>query len=375
MGAPTRVAVDGTPLLGPRTGVGVFTAELLARLALDPEVTVTAWAATWRGRGDLPALVPSEVRVPRLPMAARPLRELWLRTDLAPLEWWTGPLDVAHGTNFVVPPTRRAARLVTVHDLTPLRFPELCTPDTRQYPALLRRALAGGAHVHTVSRYVADEVVDLLGAPPERVHVVPNGVSTAPPAGGEPAAAAAAVPDGPFVLALGTVEPRKDLPGLVAAFDRLAGHHPDLALVIAGPDGWGADTLATAVARSPHRPRIRRTGWVDGPTRAALLARAAVLAYPSRYEGFGLPPLEAMAAGVPVVATDAGALPEVLGDAAVLVPVGDPDALAGALERVLVDDAVRADLVERGRQRASGYSWDVTAAGLRDCYRRLGSRA
>src|SRR5205807_6310535 len=116
----------------------------------------------------------------------------------------------------------------------------------------------------------------------------------------------------------GTVEPRKDLPVLVAAFDQLADHHPDAHLVIAGPDGWGAGQLDEALVRARHRDCIERLGWVDEPARLALVATATVFAYPSIYEGFGFPPLEAMAAGVPVVATAAGALPEVLGDGATL---------------------------------------------------------
>ncbi len=142
-----------------------------------------------------------------------------------------------------------------------------------------------------------------------------------------------------------------------------------MSLVVAGPDGWGVDDFDRAVARATHGARIVRLGWVGPDQRAALLRGATALAYPSRYEGFGLPPLEAMAAGVPVVATDAGALPEVLGDAADLVPVGADlapaaraDALAAALVRVLDDDEHRARLVTAGRDRAAAYSWDTTAA-------------
>ncbi|MDQ3145333.1 MAG: glycosyltransferase family 1 protein, partial [Actinomycetota bacterium] len=140
-----RVAFDATPLLGVRTGVGAFTASVLEGLALRPDVDVTAFAVTWRGRDALAAMVPAGVALPRRPMAARPLRELWARSDVAPVEWWTGPVDVVHGTNFVVPPGRDAAEVVTVHDLTAVRFPELCTPDTLRWPALLRRALDRGA--------------------------------------------------------------------------------------------------------------------------------------------------------------------------------------------------------------------------------------
>jgi glycosyltransferase involved in cell wall biosynthesis len=366
---PVRVAVDATSLFGARTGVGVFTAEVLARLGDHPEVEARAFAVTWRGRGALPALLPAGVRpADRLPAPARPLRQAWRRVDWPPIEWWTGTVDVVHGPNFVVPPTRHAARLVTVHDLTPVRLPELGNRDTAAYPGLLRRALRGGAHVHVPSSFVAGEVVDLLGADPGRVHVIALGVSAV--TGGDPARGLARA-GGPYVLALGTVEPRKDLPRLVAAFDAIAADHDDLRLVVAGPDGWGVVPFAAAVDAAAHRNRIVRAGFVDDAARADLLAGAAVFAYPSRYEGFGLPPLEAMAAGTPVVATDAGALPEVCGDAALLVPTGDTDALAAGLDRVVADDALRETLVGRGRARAAAFSWDECTAGLRRLYARL----
>ncbi len=362
-----RVAVDATSLLGPRTGVGVFTAELLAHLPRT-RVAPVAYATTWRGRGRLAGLVPRGVEVASRPQAARPLRELWRRFDHPVIEWWTGPVDVVHGPNYVVPPTRDAAQVMTIHDLTFHHHPEMSTADTLQYPGLIRRALRRGAWVHTESRFVADEVLEVYGADPDRVVVVPLGVTS--PADGDPARGHQLAGGDRYLLALGTVEPRKDLPLLVDAFDLLAAEHPDLRLVVAGPDGWGAEALAARLATSPHRERIVRLGWVDDHDRAALLRGATVLAYPSRYEGFGLPPLEAMAADTPVVATAVGALPEVLGEGARLVPPADAEALAGALGELLTDDAARDAAVARGRDRAATYSWQACADGLADLYAR-----
>jgi glycosyltransferase involved in cell wall biosynthesis len=364
-----RVAVDATPLLDRPTGVGVFSRALLERLARVDGLDVVAFSVSWRGRDRLPSVVPDGVTTASRPMAARPLRELWRRVDLPTIETWTGPVDVVHGPNFVVPPARRASRLVTIHDLTALRFPELCTADVLQWPDLLRRAIDRGAWVHAVSRSTADELLDTFDLPPERVVVVPNGVDLveeAPAGRGRELAGRDR-----YVLAVGTLEPRKDLPALVRAFDSLAATDPDLGLVLAGADGWGADAVHAAVAAATHGDRIRHTGYVSGVDRAGLLREAAVLAYPSRYEGFGLPPLEAMQVGVPVVATAVGAIPEVLGDAADLVPLGDEDALAEALLRALGDPAHRVELIRRGHERAARYSWDACAEGLVDLYRRL----
>lgn len=333
-------------------------------LARRDDIDLCAYALSLRGFRDLPPVLPVGVGAVGRPLPAGPLLRAWRIADVPLIEWWTGPVDVVHGTNFVVPPTRRAGRVVTVHDLTPVRFPELAGPATARFPALLRRAVGQGAFVHTPSAFVAAEVIDLLGAAPGRVTAVHHGVPPVPPA-----PAPTDVP-GPYVLALGTVEPRKDLPVLVRAFDAVAAVHDDLYLVVAGPDGWGTAAFTAAVEAAHHRARIRRLPWVDADQRAALLRHATAFAYPSRYEGFGLPPLEAMSVDVPVVATTAGALPEVTGDAALLVAPGDAAALAEALERAVADDAVRAELVERGRRRVVQFDWDECAAGLAELYRR-----
>lgn len=356
-----RLAIDATPLIGARTGVGVAAAGIIDALSAIAAVEVHPYALTWRGRGELgrDSLV---APLPRLPMAARPLRELWKRADWPPIEWWTGPVDVVHGTNYVVPPTRAAAAVATVYDLTFMHFPEMCTADTLAYPGLIRRALSRGAWVHTSSHAIAGEIEEAFPGARGRVVVVPLGLDPIErPAGPSPHPF-------PYILALGTIEPRKDLVTLVAAFDAVAESDADVRLVVAGPDGWGTDAFAEAVASAKHRDRILREGFVSGPRRAGLLAHAAVFAYPSVYEGFGLPPLEAMSLGVPVVASTAGSLPEVLGDAADLVEPGQADALAAALTRALTDEDHRETRVARGLDRAAQYTWPACATGLLSLY-------
>jgi glycosyltransferase involved in cell wall biosynthesis len=364
-----RVALDATPLLGRPTGVGAFCAGALGGLAARPDLEVSAFAVSWRRRRGITGKVPPGVTAVGRPMPARPLHWAWGRASVPPLEWFTGRTDVVHGTNFVVPPTGHAARVMTVHDLTTVHYPELCDAPTLAYPSLIRRALDRGAWVHTPSAFVAAEVVAAFGADPERVRAVHSGVPPLPAP--DPEAPSRWLPPGTtrYVLAVGTAEPRKDLPSLVRAFGQLADDRPDLALVLSGPPGWGSSALDAAVAASAAGRRVVRTGWVDEPTLSGLLHGAAVLAYPSVYEGFGFPPLQAMAAGVPVVATRAGALPEVIDDAAVLVAPGDVGALAGALAGLLDTDDRRAALVAAGKARAAHFTWDRCADGLADLYR------
>jgi len=369
--AARRVAVDLTSLLDRLTGVGVFVRELTTHLAARPDVSLTGYAVTWRGRHRLAEVAPAGVAVVDRPMAARPLHELWRRIDHPRIDRWIGRHDVVWGPNYVVPPTRAGA-LVTVHDLTTVHYSELADGFTLAYPDLVRRAIHRGAWVHTPSAFVRDEVIAHFGAEPDRVVAIPHGVAAPAAACSGPRGEGARLAGGDrYVLAVGTVEPRKDLPTLVAAFDALAADDPHLRLVIAGADGWGAEALSKAIAAARHGDRVVRLGWVDDTGRAALLREATVFAYPSRYEGFGLPPIEAMAAGIPVVATSAGSLPEVCGDGADLVPPQDPEALAAALGRVLAERAHRDALVDRGHRVAAGYDWDVTAARFAELFGRV----
>ncbi len=384
------VAVDATPLLGRPTGVGVFCLGALQGLAGRDDVAVDAYAVSWRRRDLLAGRLPEGVGWHQRAMPARPLLHAWswgLGT-VPPIEWFIGDHDVVHGTNFVVPPARRSARVVTVHDLTIIRYPELCDAATLRFPAYVRRALADGAWVHTHSEFVATEVVDVLGADLHRVRVVPPGVPTVlAPAGAttgtdglhDDGAPSPSLPLPPgtdrYILAIGTVEPRKDYPSLLAAFTELARHDESVALVIAGADGWGADAFGSALAALPAELAVRvvRTGYLDDDALDRVLRSAAVLAYPSVYEGFGLPPLQAMAAGVPVVTTRAGSVPEVVGDAAAVVAPGDVDALGAALAKVLAGGPGVDAMIRRGIERAGGYTWERCAAGLAALYRAAAS--
>ncbi|HEY6622531.1 MAG TPA: glycosyltransferase family 1 protein [Acidimicrobiales bacterium] len=364
------VALDATPLLGRPTGVGVFCAGALGGLAQLDDVDVSAFAISWRRRQGIVDLVPPAVSTRQRAMPARPLHASWRRWSEPPVEWFVGSHQVVHGTNFVVPPTRRAARVVTVHDLTIVRYPELCDASTLRFPALIRRAVASGAWVHTPSRFVAEEVIEAFHLPPERVRAVHHGVPALP---GHELFRQAAPPLPPgtsrYVLAVGTVEPRKDYPTLVAAFGLVAERRPDVALVVVGSEGWGSAEFLAAVQASPASDRIVRPGFLDDRTLGEVLRGAAVLAYPSLYEGFGFPPVQAMAEGVPVVTTRVGAIPEVVGDGASLVEPRDPEALAAALDAALAGGDELTAQIDRGRRRAETFTWSACAAGLVGLYR------
>lgn len=362
-----RVAVDATPLLNTRTGVGNFTAALIEGLVATSDIEVTAFPVSIRGRRDLAAAVPAGAAVVTPPLPARLLRALWQRGDHPKIDLAIGRHDLVHGPNFVVPPSR-AVRVATVHDLSPLHHPDLVHPTTLVYPDIIRRAARAGAWIHTDSEAVRAEVVDFLGVDADRVVAVPLGVT--PMTGGDAEAGRRRAGHDRYVLAVGTVEPRKDLPGLVRAIDLLAAGGLDAPLIHVGPDGWGTEALDRAVSEMRRPELVSRVGRVDdGPLRD-LYAGAHVVAYPSVYEGFGLPVLEAMSAGVPVVSTQVAAVEEVAADAALLVPVGDVEALASAIDRAWNDDSLRSRLIDGGHGRVAAHSWDACTSGIVDLYRR-----
>ena len=367
-----RVALDANPLIGERTGIGHVTARLVEGLAQRDDVAVTGYAITRTGRRDLAGLLPAGVRPATSWIPARIVHPLWARVSWPTIERWTGPVDVVHSPNFIAPPARVPV-IVSVHDLAFAHSPELCRPEAAQLTPLLQRAIERGAFLHTGSDHVAAEIREFFAVPPDRVIRVYSGIAT-PASTGTPARGRALAGGERYVLAIGTIEPRKNLPGLVRAFDHVAATDDDLRLVIAGGNGWGVDALDAAVTASPFAGRIRRLGYVPDAQHADLLAGASVLAYPSLYEGFGHPPFEAMAAGVPVVTTTAGSLPEVVGDAALFVPPGDDVALAAALGRVLAEDALRADLVARGHVRAGAFPWSTAIGGFVELYRSVAAR-
>jgi glycosyltransferase involved in cell wall biosynthesis len=378
-----RVGIDATPLLGPRTGVGRYVAGLVEALAELPggepeELALVPF--TWRGTADLPRVAPAapRLRVGRRRVPARLLRATWAAVAFPPVEWLAGPVDVFHATNFVAPPARRAATVVTIHDLTYLRHPEMVTAASARYRDLVPRALRRGATVCTPTAAVGAEVADAYRLPPERLVVTPLGVGPAWRAATPPDLAwlaASGLPER-YLLFVGNREPRKNLPTLLAAYrELLAGRVPGAGrggsgsgvppLVLVGPAGWGE---ALDLAGLPAEA-VRTPGYLPEDDLARVVAGAAALVFPSWYEGFGLPALEALACGTPVVATDLPALREVLGDQAELVPPGDAAALADALARVL-DDPGGEPARSARRARAAAFTWAACARATLSAYHR-----
>lgn len=359
-----EVGLDGTPLLGPRTGIGWYTHDLVTALAAGhPDDRFRVMPVSWRtARGAAPPPGRNVEMVTRF-APARPLWALWNRLPAPPLEALLR-CDVFHAVNFLAPPTWRTPTVVTVHDLSFVRYPEQCAPAVQRMAVLLPRVLRRAAAVITVSEFAADEVREWMPSVADRVLAVPNAPHPRPPAPAAPAAVAAGPPT---VLFLGALGPRKNLPLLLDALAVLRADGVAHRAVLAGPPSPLLDVPALLRERGLHDGSVVLPGWVSDADATRLLTDATVFAFPSLYEGFGMPVLESMAAGTAVVAVRATAVPEVAGDAAVLVEP-DPAAFADALRVVLTDDARRRALELAGRARAALFTWERTAHRTRAVY-------
>jgi glycosyltransferase involved in cell wall biosynthesis len=379
-----RIAVDYTAAVNQTAGIGRFVRSLIKAVTeIDKRNQYLLVHA--RPNDDAVLEFPTAPNVSRrpLPIQERLLTILWHRANLpVPIDVFTGAIDLFHSPDFVLPPLRAARSILTVHDLAFLLFPECAHEALREYllrvvPHSARRA----SFVVADSENTANDVICLLGVPPERVAVVPGGVDArfqpvTDPEGLQAMRRRLQVESAPYVLFVGVIEPRKNLQGLIAAFE-LAKKRYRLPhkLVVVGRKGWLSDGIYEKYQRSSVREDIVFPGFIPDADLPTLYSAAAALVMPSFYEGFGLPLLEAMACGTPVIASNAASLPEVVGDAAPQVDPNDIDALAETLAQILQDNGLRAINRVRGLERAAQFTWHAAAQKLLDVYERVGASA
>jgi glycosyltransferase involved in cell wall biosynthesis len=344
-----RIVVDVTPLSRPRTGIGNYLRGLVAALADaggGRHELVAFGPSGPRGRRRIRESlegVPVELRLPLLPQA-QVWRTAWSRLGRLPVERLVGPLDVFHFSDWMYPPQRGGVRATTIHDLVPLRFPELVEPKTvRMHGPKYANAARTCDRVIVNSRFTAGEVVELLSVPKDRLVVAHPGVDPRFRPDGEGADLG-----GPYVLCVSTLEPRKNLPALVAAFQVLRQRRPELMLALAGLEGWEQLPIA--------REGVRLLGFVPDEELAELYRGAVAFAYPSRFEGFGMPVVEALASGTPAVVSSHPSLDEACGDAALRADPDDQEAFAEALARALDPGP---ELRARGLAHAAKFTWQA----------------
>ena len=368
-----RVCIDVQSAVAQRAGVGRYTKSLVEHLPCENDLELRLFYFDFCRQGL--SFCPEHMR-PRAVrwLPGRAAQFAWKTIGFPPFQLFAGPADVYHFPNFILPPLRGRA-VVTIHDLAFMRFPDSIEDKNYHYLTRhIRDTVNRAAAIVTVSRFAADEIVDLLGVDPDRVFAVHHGIDPtfAPPPAAIVATARANLGLGaPYLLHVGTLEPRKSLEFLVDVFDRLDGY--DGNLVLAGRPGWKAGPLLQRIARSPRAERILVQQDVPDRQLCSLYAGADLFLFPSLYEGFGFPPLEAMACGTPVIASRAGSLPEVLGDAAVLLDTSEPDAWTSEIQAVLGDTERQKRLISSGKGQAAGYTWERAAAETVKIYREVGA--
>jgi glycosyltransferase involved in cell wall biosynthesis len=370
-----RIGIDVSLVPGQTAGGGQYAYQLTRALAgIDHVNSYRLYPVFYyivhpdfRG-ADLP--VGANMRVAHQSLPPAIVRWLW-RQDRSEdfKERLLGGVDVVHSTTFCAPRFRRGQKrlVVTIYDLSFVTYPEFHLPANVEHCLRgTKLAIDRADALIAISESTRRELIDEMGAPPERIVVTPLAAEPGLHRVNDLTRLDAVrrryqLPER-FILFLGALEPRKNLPRLLEAFAALApALQREFPLVVAGAQGWLNDSVHEQVRKLGLGERVFFPGYIDQGDIAALYSMATVFAYPSLWEGFGLPVLEAMACGAPVLTSNVSSLPEVAGDAAVLVPPTDVDAIAASLGRLLDDDAFRADLSARGRQRAAQFSWERCA--------------
>ncbi len=326
-----RLLIDGRPLVGNRTGIGVHTAEIARRLGLDPVIASHADIV------DRAGLEHCRFRVDHAPLGV-----LWQQLLLPRIE-----ADVLWGPHGTLPLAWRKPSVVTLHDFTSITMPLRHRMKTvLSFNLFIGSSLDRASRVACVSRRVADEAMRGFGVAASKIEIVPNGVDEffTPGEGAQ----------SDYILFTGTLEPRKGIEDLLEAWRSLRGPRPRL--VLCGDAGWGT--------HFGNEEGVEITGYVTRERLRELYRGARLFVYPSHHEGFGIPPLEAMACGAPVVATRTGAIPDYAEGAALLVTPGDREALRSAITRVLEDESLRRELAASGAERARSWRWDRGAKAM-----------
>lgn len=369
------IGIDYTPAYEQGGGIGRYVRELIGALAQQDQSTFYRLFVMGAGRKALPP--PPGPNFSFAPASLTPIwfARLWHRARLPiPVENWVGKVNLYHATDFVLPPTRRSTRTVlTVHDLSFVRVPEAASPSLKAYlDAVVPRSVRQADQVLADSAATKNDLCELYGVDPGKIEVLYSGVHPRfrPTPEGASIRAKYGLGDAPYVLAVGTVQPRKNYQRLIEALSQLPPDLDDVQLVIAGGKGWLQGPIYESVDRLGVRDRVRFIGFVEDADLPALYSEARALAFPSLYEGFGLPILEAFACGTPVLTTPVSSLIEVAGDATILVDPLSAEAIRDGLARLLRDETLRAQLIERGFIQAAQFTWERAAMQLRAVYQR-----
>lgn len=379
---PIKLGIDMSVIaVNPLTGVGVHSLNLFkAFLEGQTGFDVRLFASSYRPvREHLDQLLPGCTRTKIV--RAWPTRlksRLWTSIEWPPIEWFTGDIDVAYGGFHLLPATRRALRTVMVFDVSWVHFPEVNTPRHRALSdRFIQHAVRRADAMFAMSENTRRDLIDLFKAAPERVYVIYGGINPEEFARPMDEDACAALKQahgihGPYFIYIGNLEPRKNLPRTLEAYARLCSRREDMPqFVLAGPSAWMFEPIFDTVARLHLEKRVVFTGFLARSELITLLRGAYACIYPSLYEGFGLPVLEAMAAGVPVLTSNVSSLPEVIGGTGIMVSPQDVESIEAGMRDLIENRDAAMIRAKAARERAENFTWDNSAAALAKALRAL----
>ena len=376
-----RIAIDAACLMKPKTGIGEYTLNLIHGLSRLEDPDFVLFHNSFRKQTGTDRLVDgldqAKFRNASLRVPSRLIGPAWQICPWPPADWVTGPVDIFHSTNYRVVPVRRAKLVVTVHDLVVLKYPEYqFFTRVKHIGGWLRRLKRADAVV-AISENTRRDIMEYLDIPGEKVHVIYQGYNADQFRRDVPEEDVERVLlqhhlQPPYFLYVGTLEPRKNLVRLVKAFGLVQRKNPGkIQLVLAGGKGWKYEEIFEEIRKLSLHDSVRQLGYVADEDLPGLIKGARAMVYPSLYEGFGLPPLEAMAVGTPVLTSNASSLPEVVGGAGVMVDPEDIEGMAAAMERLWTDETWRESLRVKGYQQAQQFNWDRSARETMDLYHSL----
>jgi glycosyltransferase involved in cell wall biosynthesis len=374
-----RITIDYTAAIRQGAGIGTYVRNLIAAMLAQDNTNRYTLLTSGRPTPDHTFPTAENVRGRSLYIPDRYLNILWYRWRVpVPATLFSGPADIYHGPDFVLPPlSRKVRKVVTIHDLAFLEHPEYAVPSLAAYlRQVVPQAVQAADAVATVSSETSRTLIKHFNTPREKLTVVPLGVSAHFRRITDPVLLGATSHKfglkHPLVLGVGTLEPRKNHIGLIKAFYQAQKQKNGPAmLAIAGGEGWLYDETRQLVADLKLERKVSFLGRVSDFELVTLYSMADIFAFPSFFEGFGIPPIEAMACGAPVITANTSSLPEVVGDAAIQVDPHDIDALAHAITQLLEDEPLREELRQKGYQRVQHYTWEASAHKMLDIYDRL----
>ncbi len=382
-----KIVVDATPLLPKPSGVGFYVYNLIHSLytlsskeSFELGIVYQPSLKNWfLGNLSFPKLLENYSNLYLLPLPVRVLNLLAAFPNplLSYFEEGFGHPSIFHGTNYAVYPCQKSLKAMSIYDITFIKYPDYVNSIVRTYTERVKQSLKWTDLVITISESSKKDIVEYLNVDPDRIYVTPLASRYYPSyLDKHPVDRLASTVNynfsQPYILFVSTIEPRKNIIALISAFNQLKQKHKiDQHLILIGQKGWKYEKIFAEIERSPWKDHIHHLNYLSDEEVALFYSKADVFVYPSHYEGFGLPVLEAMTLGAPVVTSHTSSLPEVAGDAALLIDPNDASHLAEAMLRVISDSQLRQELIEKGKNRSKLFSWEKTAQATLQVYRDL----